>query len=369
MTATLTKNEQKTHERQDKIGLSDLKNLFKCQTLTVIGLDIGSDSVKAVQLHKEKKSYVLDSACIVQIPYVPGSDTKKPNTIQTIKDCIQECGVETPYVVCSICGPEVAVRYFTFPHLKPAEIESAVNLEASQVCPFNIHDASVDYQVVSTGDNKTKGFLVAATKTAINEKTSLVEEVSLKPAMVDVDGLALLNCFNEVEKVNPNETIAILNIGRSFSNLAILGTNRLPFIRDIAFGSGEIMKVAAQMNNIHMETMQRIIQGQAADIAKTIDVNQSLKAGCSKLVTNINETLRYYSAQEKAASVRHIYICGGFALTEGIESILSEQMKIKCSIWNPFKKINCNGNLACQELVGAKGPALAAAAGLAMRLI
>jgi len=141
----------------------------------VLGLDIGSSVVRVVQLRRDEAGYAVTAAGIVDIENEPEKNPqsgqneklKEINAIRAIRNCLESTQVKTKLAVCGVAGPEVAVRDFKFPSLPPEEIAGAVLLEASQVCPFNVDDASVDYQLILNGEDNVRGVLIAATNEVI----------------------------------------------------------------------------------------------------------------------------------------------------------------------------------------------------------
>jgi type IV pilus assembly protein PilM len=357
----------------------------------VLGLDIGTSAVKMVALHKDNTGYTVDAAAIAEIAAGNDNNQQKINTIRAIHDCLKSAGIRRKLAVCGVSGPEVAVRDFEFPLLPAEEISGAVSLEASQVCPFNVLDSAIDYQLISdtdsltmdigtddNSDNKTRGILVAATNSLVKNKVQLAREASLKCVLMDVDGLALLNCFNELadehEKARGEQTIAILNAGASNMTIAITPKqvrDRGPFIRDMAYAGDEIIEQIATEKNMPTETVKKILFGYSK--ADENELHHSLKKACRKVIADIAETLKYYSAQVKSNpkyfGIDRIYVCGGFALVAGFVELLNDQLGIEAVFWNPFDKIYCDKNQEYQEIFSKRGPALAVAAGLAMRSI
>jgi len=367
------------------------------------GLDIGSSEVKLIQMRKNGNGYAVTAAGIAAI--AAGEDSKNRreiNTIRAIRECLESAGIQTRLAVCSVCGPEVAVRHFKFPPLPPQEIEGAVLLEAEQVCPFNVHDGSVDYQLIPNGADSVTGILVATTNKLIKSKVQLAKNASLDCVLMDVDGLALLNCLSEYEKTHTGSvgsktpepsaplmarppdgtgrtTTAILNIGGTYTTLVIMGEN-MPFIRDMAYASNDIVKHIAVENNISTERTWKILcgtgfqpvlgqDGQTTPTEPPITLGDSLEKACQKPIDDITETLRYYTAQEKSAIVEKIFVCGDFAPIEGFVELLDSRLPAKASVWNPFDKIPCDAGRLCEDVLQKNGPAMAVAAGLAMREI
>jgi len=349
----------------------DWKRLLKIKPDKVLGLDIGSSAVKIVMLRKNITGFAVTAAGIAEIPNETENDKerKEISTVRAINKCIDSAGIQTQLAVCSVCGPEVAVRCFKFPELPQAEIHGAVQLEAEQVCPFNINNSAVDYQLIPDGENNITGVLVAATNEMINEKEQLAENASLKCTLMDVDGLALLNCFNSYAKTKAGQTIAILNVGSSYTNLAIMGDDSLPFVRDMAYAGNDIIRQIAVDNDISTETVSKILTGCEDSNTPQIQLADSLKTACQKLIVDVTKTLRYYTAQQKSTTIDKIFVCGGFALAKGFIELLDDQLPTKAVLWNPFDEIRCDADRNCRDILQKNGPAMAVAAGLAMRSI
>jgi len=349
------------------------KRALKREHTELLGLDVGSSQVKLIQLRKRNTRYAVTAAGILDTAAGTEIDgnNKETDTAGAIREYVGSTGISTRLAVCSVSGPEVAVRHFKFPSLPAEEAQGAILLEASQVCPFNVDDSAVDYQLIPDGDDTMQGVLVAATNKLLNTKTKLIENALLKCVLVDVDGLALLNCFNGFnhEKGQADGTTAILSVGNSYATLAIMGNNALPFIRDIAYaGSGIVEQIAAE-NALSAETVRELLSGRQNQGEPEIELRDSLATACRKLIVDVSETLRYYATQEKSTIVEKIFVCGGFALVKGFVELLDSRLPARAVLWNPFDKIRCDAGPAAEDILAKQGPAMAIAAGLAMRSI
>jgi type IV pilus assembly protein PilM len=332
----------------------------------ILGLDVGSFAVKVVRLNKNESGYSVAAAGITEVA-VSEEDDNHLNTVNAIRECCGLVGGRTKMAVCGLSGPEVAVRDFEFPSLSATEIDGAVLFEASQVCPFNAAESVVDYQLISNDDDKTRGILVAAMNTLITDKVNLAKEAALKCVLMDVEGLALLNCYTNLDENSDKSTIAILNVGGSHTTLVIMGGNSRPFVRDMTFAGNDIIKQIAADKSMSTEDVKRLL----SDESKTTktELEDSLGKACKQLIVDVSNTLRYYATQEQSTRVEKIYICGGFALTSGFVELLNSRFGIETVLWNPFEKINCDTDSQFTDICAKKGPALAVAAGLAMRSV
>ena len=348
------------------------KRSIKLVKDTVLGLDIGSSTVKIVALKKDNAGYSVTAVGMSGIAAsVDDHDQHRINTVKAIRECFEQTGIKTKMSVCGVSGPEVAVRDFEFPPLSKEDIEAAVLLEASQVCPFNAADSAVGYHLIPNGDDKTRGVLVAAMNTLITNKVQLAKEARLNCILMDVDGLALLNCFNGLsngqEKPETNQTVAILNVGGSHTTLAVMDNKGWPFIRDMTYAGNDIVAQIAAENDASMETVKGILFGDSE--TDEPGLYENLARACQKLITDVGETLRYYTAQSKSPNVEKLFVCGGFALAGGFVELLNSQLGVEAVLWNPFDKVRCGGNRQFEDVIAKTGPSMAVAAGLAMRSV
>lgn len=337
----------------------------------VLGLDIGSSAVRMVQLHKNSDGYVVTAAGSVDIANATEEDknNREINAVMAIQKCLQSTAIRTPLAVCGVSGPEVAVRDFKFPLLPQEEIEGAVLLEAAQVCPFSVDDGVVDYQLIPDGNDNVCGILVAATNKVIKSKTQLAKNASLDCVLVDVDGLALLNCFIKYEKRQAGRTTAILSVDSSCVTLVIMGDNNRPFIRDMSYAGNDIVKQIAAECNISTETVRMILFDCENQTKPEVEFGDSFERACEKLILNVTETLRYYAARGKSVVIEKIFVCGSFVPVKGFVELLDSRLPTKAVLWNPFDKIPCSAEQHCRNILQKNGPAMAVAAGLAMRSI
>ena len=344
-------------------------DLTKNETL---GLDIGSSAVKMVALRKNGEGYSAIAAGITEITASDDSDGhQRISTVKAVRQCFAQTRVKRKLAVCGVSGPDVAVRDFELPPLETEDMAAAVSLEASQVCPFPAEASAIDYQLMPNGDDDTRGVLVAAMNTLVESKIQLVKEARLKCVLMDVDGLALLNCYKGLasndEKAGDGGTVAILNVGGSNTTLAIMDSDGRPFVRDMIHGGDEIVSQIAAETGASIEAIKGILSSDSA--ATEMDLHESLEQACQRLISDVKETLRYYVTQDKSSSIDKLLVCGGFALAGGFIELLNNRLGTESVLWNPFESMQCNPSRKYQDVFAKAGPVLAVATGLAMRSI
>ncbi|MHC4757740.1 MAG: type IV pilus assembly protein PilM [Planctomycetota bacterium] len=347
----------------------NFRQWLKLEPKEMLGVDIGSSTIKVVQIHKDPEGDYVTAAQVreVSVAEQGNNPAKDISTVRAVQDCLKDGKIKTRMAVCSISGQQVAVRHFKFPQLSQDEIEGAVLLEADQVCPFNVDISTVDYQLIPTDDGYVGGLLVAATNKLIEEKRSIAENAALEPVLMDVDGLALLNCFNQYQKDETGQISVVLNVGSICTNLAIVDGNGIPFIRDIAFAGNDIIEKMVPALGKTSEQIKNELFGSEGNESDLNNLSAVLEQASQGLIHDINGTLRYYSTRENSSAVEKIYVCGGFALAKDFVGILDKHLSPETVLWNPFDRIPCNVDSECEQFLKNNGPAMAVAAGLAMR--
>ena len=355
-------------------------NILNRQKIELAGLDIGSSAVKLVRLNKSDDGYTLIAAASESIVPCPDDEKQhRQNCVDAIKACLKKAGLKDKNVVCGISGPDVVVRGFTFPPLPDGAVEQAVQMEAQQVCPLDMKHSVLDFQLIETtraesagGAAKAaprQGVMTVGTESVIRKQTELLTEAGAKPIMVDVSALAILNCLNELGLSCAQETIAIIDIGHALTNVVVYGRDGLPFVRDINIaGTNIIQDISRQTELSEDQVRQAFIQAQSSE---TLDGNLllALNNAIRPLVNAINETLRFYSFQEKKSGVDRILLCGGLSLIDAFVEFMTDAVSIPVDLLNPFSTIQCDPKAGESKSLVDEGPAFAVATGLAMRTL
>lgn len=353
--------------------------MFNPADRPVVGLDVGSSAVKMVSLDINSDGCHVIAAAMSTIESVDGGEPSEIAEMAAIEDCLQSSqgGISRDsYFVLGISGSKnVKISSFNFSSLTLEEVAHAVMLEAALVCPFDIRNSVVDYQLIGTYEAgggglrkrekkvhpSVKGVLAVATKEAIFRTRKLAEDTLLKCVLIDSDELALLNCLEKCLPSGEELPIAVVNVGRSLTTVAILGTDGLPFVRDLGYSGGDIIDHIAKSSNTSAEQVQqRLSEGKgSADI----------DLACKRLILDITETLAYYLASHGGNAIESMYVCGGFSLLDDFVKALTGGIEGKVSVWNPFLHMHCDDNIPGCDLIKKCGPAFAVAAGLAMRQV
>jgi Tfp pilus assembly PilM family ATPase len=339
--------------------------------------------VKAVQLDKNNAGWTVIAAGIADISRLDGDQTNPAmaGKAQAIDECLRVCGRTTDLAVCGVGGPEVAVRYFEFASAAPvdlgADLDEAVLAAAKQVHPSTSNGIAVDYHLTSNGNGRTTGYWVAATNELVTNTVQVAKQAGLNCVLMDADGLALINCFDQL--CESRRGVAILNVGYSHTTLAIEGANDRPFIRHLSCGGDAIVDTMARETRVPADTLRATLLGSDEDGPCAVPCSSEIysagfEKACSKFVADVRKTLGHCRTLEPSLDVKEILVCGDFALADGFVDLLDNQLSMKVTLWNPFKNMRLHvgrgkKGAARKMTIKRNGPAMVVAAGLAMRSV
>ena len=211
----------------------------------IIGIDIGSYSVKLVCFTEDKKTITLKDWGIIQLAVKPDTppDEKKAIISEEIKNYLKKQGIEARRAAASVSGNSVIVRYVKLPKLSHKELALTINVEAEPFIPFDINDVRLTYAILNDltedGEAKMETVLVAAKKEAVQDKIDILEGAGLDPVIVDVDPVSWCIDPNEVIKAISPRTKAIIPVhlyGQPCDMDALSGIT--PRMRSVSGGFG-----------------------------------------------------------------------------------------------------------------------------------
>jgi len=342
----------------------------------LIGLDIGTTAVKAARIRRKGRHILVTGLAWAALDAVNAEGSPvSDKTALAIWRCVKI--LRNDAAVCSVSGPDVAVRTFEFPALPRKELASAMELEAMQVCPFEISEGAVAYQVlrgpagrIGKGESAERmvGIFAAAKKTLLQQRKDLCEEGKARCVVVDVDGLALLNCLEACGPEAGGPAVLVLDVGATYTNLALLAADGQPFVQDIEHGGTEIVRLAAESAHRTPEAVLAALAGSEEAEISHKNLRSGLRKACAPLAEQVLETLRYHGARKGGCGVEKVLLCGGVAQAEAVVEVLGGLLERPVERWDPLASLAPVRRVRKSELAG-HGPLFAVALGLAMRSV
>lgn len=346
--------------------------LFK-KKKDLVGIDIGSSSVKLVQLWQTREGYQLLNAAIMPLPPEAIVDNSLMDTaavVDAVKNLVASLGIKSKDAACSISGNAVIIRKITLPAMTSEELEDQISWEAEQYIPFDIKDVHIDFQILGPDvidPSKVQVLLVASKKDIINDYVAVFNDAGLSLNVMDVDSFAVQNAF-ELNSEMSDEVRALVNVGAGVMNINVVKAETSLFTRDVQMGGNqyteEIQKqlgVSAQ----EAETMKLLAaEQQGGPLADVIGrVNDSLAQEIRRSVDFYNSTA---SGEERITCVS---MCGGCSKMAGLKEAVSAKLGMDVELLNPFERIKYSEKDFDSEYLQEIAPLMAVGVGLAIRRV
>ena len=342
----------------------------------IIGLDIGSRYIKAVELKEHRDGgFQLERLGITTILpelIVDGSILDASRVVEAIKKLVSEANIKTRNATIGISGhSSVIIKRISLQQMTEEELNESIKFEAEQYIPFDIEDVNLDFQILEQrqDENQMDVLIVAAKKDKINEYVSVVKEAGLNPVIVDVDVFALENLYEINYEIDENENMAIINIGASTININILKGGFSVFTRDSSIGGNLLSEALQREFTISYDSAERLKYGESIEGISQEDADSVLMAAAEDIIGEISRSFEFFgSASNQGDDISEIVLSGGSALTKDFVPLLTERVGINTGIVDPFKNVHVPDTFDKAQLKKIE-PIVAVATGLALRRV
>jgi type IV pilus assembly protein PilM len=341
-----------------------------------LGLDIGSSSIKLVQLKESKKGISLASFSMAPLPseaIVDGALMNSTAVVDTIQGMISNQKLKNRQVAISISGHSVIIKKISLPAMTPEELDESIKWEAEQYIPFDVNDVYIDYQILQTRPEQGQMdvLLVAAKKEIVDEYAGVVREAGLEPICVGIDCLTIQQCFELNYGYPPGETVVLIDVGASTININVVANGITTFTRDIAMGGNQFTEeIQKQLNVSYDEAEAYKLGGERgvdADSVVPQEVERVMGTVSDSMASEIHRSLDFYMATSSEGRISRIYLSGGTAKVPALARTLENRIGVACELVDPFRGIQIDPKLFNLDYVNAVRPLAAVAVGLGLR--
>ena len=335
-----------------------------------MGLDIGSSSIKAVELKSTKAGYELVSfgmEALAPDTVVDGAIMDAPQVANAISKIFDAQRVKTKNVATSVSGHSVIVKRVPLPLMTEDELYDRIPSEASQHIPFDIADVNLSYQLLESMDSQMDVLLVAVKKDKILNHTNVLAQAGKTPMIVDIDAFALQNCFEVNYEPDSAQTVALLNIGASVMNINIVRGGIPLFTRDVSVGGNQYTDALQKELDLSFEDAERLKKGDTLPSVTDEQKQQILRSVSDILTLEIQKTFDFFRATASGENIQRIVVAGGTARVPGLVDLLREEFAMPVEELNPFRRVLINPGRHSDDQIRDMAPRLVIAVGLALR--
>jgi type IV pilus assembly protein PilM len=327
------------------------------------GLDIGSSSIKIVELRRTATSWAVARCAVVPVPWgavVEGAIHEPALVVAAIRRAVEVAGITRTAAIIGLCGRGVIVKKLQIPEVPIKELPDAIRIEAEHEIPFAIDEVALDFHVIGKQNRVLDLALVAARRSKVQEYRAVVVDAGLDPVVIDVDGFALANHLQLCERSGLN---AVVDIGATMTKVSVVRDGLPQLVRDLPSGGGECTTAIATRLGASTETAEAV----KLNPKHALDaVASACEALAQPLAREIQRTLDYFAASgPPPAPVMGILLAGGGANLAGLRERLAAMLDLPVDVARPFEGLAVDP--ACSDTVAASGPALALALGLSLR--
>jgi type IV pilus assembly protein PilM len=344
------------------------------KTRSIVGLDIGSSAVKAVELKPAGKGFRVAAFGSEPVPpdsIVDGAIIDGTAVAEAIRRVFDSKAFKTKEVVASLSGNAVIVKKISLPVMTATELDESIYWEAEQYIPFDIQDVNLDYQILDSGGTDSKGtmevLLVAAKKDKIADYTGVIAQAGRTPVVVDVDAFALQNAYELNYGFEPRTVVVLLNAGASAININIIANEQSVFTRDISLGGNAYTEAVQRELNLPFESAELLKKGRPVDGATFEDVLPVLRGMTENVLLEVQKTFDFFKATASTDHIDRIMLSGGASRVEGFAEALQERFGTHVEMFDPFRKVTLDSKKYSAEQRETIVPTAAVAVGLALR--
>jgi len=336
---------------------------------TIVGLDIGSSSIKAVELKKSRGGIELSHVGVEPLAndvVVDSMIMDSPAVASAITKLFTESGIKSKAVATSVSGHSVIVKRIPVPTMTEEQLADNINTEAAQHIPFDIADVNIDYQILSDdlSGPQMDVLLVAVKKDKILNYTNVLSMAGKAPTIVDIDVFALQNCYEYNYEPSPGSTVALLNLGASVMNINILKGSTPLFTRDVSVGGHQYTDALQKELDLSFDDAESLKLGEKVGTVSEDAKLPILQQVTEIIVLEIQKTFDFFRATAAGEHIERIYLAGGSSKVPGLMEALRQEFSLPVEVMNPFAKIDPATN---SDLIDRNAGQLAVAVGLALR--
>lgn len=374
----------------------------------VVGLDIGSSQVKAVELRKSGSKLELTRLGVAEV--YPGGDQRSyagsdpfDLKVNAIIEALRNGRITAKHSVSAVSGESVIVRYIQLPDMPEQELRAALRWEAEEYIPFSIDEVNLDSVVLgpSATPGKVDVLLVTARKDLVSEHVQMIRMANLIPLVVDVEGFAFLNCFEATYKPGPDETVCLVHIGAEVTNINVYVGNTSRFSRDIGIAGNSITESIVQrcgVNFAKAEELKAAVGTMPPDIDEGADEEENelissirgaveritgsdlgddsveamaakaIQNSLSQLISEVRRSIQFFESQGGGATIQRVIIGGGTSRMKNLPQYLQSELDVPVEVFDPLRGISVSKEIDA-ALLERHREQLGAPIGLALRKV
>jgi type IV pilus assembly protein PilM len=359
-----------------------------------IGIDIGSHSIKIVQVGHTRGGYLLQRAGSTPTPpdaVKQGMVEDRLAVAEAIRNLLRTLGIATPAAVAAVAGPTVVVRQVKLPAMPEAQLRKSIYWEARNYISFPVEDSLLEFQILGTtaseGTPQMDVMLVATPRNLVDSRVETLEQAGLDPIAVELEPFALMRGIIDLTSANVglHETVALVELGATFTHISIISNGNFVLSRSVTVAGNTFTDAIAHVLGLETSQAEEIKENEVRVVTDEFsramlspvgqEASRALETPLEELVREIRRSFAFYDYQQgpggttqRAESVSRLILTGGSAKMGGLDTYLNTQLTLPVEVVDLFRAgtVHLPGDADPAEL-RTQAPLMATAFGLALR--
>lgn len=336
---------------------------------TTVALDIGSGLIKLVVIDHGSGEPVLTKVAFTSVvdgAIVEGEVMDPGIVADAVRGLLSTAGIKAKKVVTAVGGRDVIIKKISMDRMKEGEAREQIRWEAEQHVPFDMDNVELDFQIL---DPEGEGLqmavlLVAAKRELVETKQTLLSDVGLEAAVIDVDAFALHNAFELNYPDAMRGVVGLVNIGHEMTNVNILDDGIPVLTRDIMIGTRRFREDLQRERNMSADEAEQLLRGFERNDA----LEPLLASRGEELAVGIERAAAFLQSSSRSASgLARIFTSGGGSRIPGLNRILADRLRLPVQTANPLERLQVADGVFDTMSLDEVAPLLMLPVGLALR--
>ncbi len=351
-----------------------LSSLWKKKASLMVGIDIGSHSVKAVLLNQNDNGYILEAIAIEPMPRGAIVD-REIQDIDAVGKVVakirKKISSSVNQAAAAVSGQTVITKIIYMDvALSEQELASQIEIEADSLIPYPLDEVSLDFESLDINESdpsKINVLLSAARTESVEARAAALEAGGFEAKVIDVESYAISRGYDLTLAQLPGDAadkiIATVDLGATMTLLSVSESGNHIYSRDQLFGGEQYTRSIVSYYNKSFE------EAEMAKLTNDLAPNYTFEVLApfhTILVQQIRRAIQMFLTASGKEKIDYLIISGGSALVEGVEQLLTEELGIHTVIANPFAGMEISDNINKEELIHT-APRFMVASGLALR--
>lgn len=336
----------------------------------LVGVDVGSFSIKVVALSKQGQGFRLDAIGIALNPHGDrpgGDDASQTRVAEAVKKLLSDTKLSGSKAAMALSEAQVYTKVIEMPVLSDSELASAIHWEAEQYVPVPLDQVNIDYEVISrpekgAAEQKMQVLLVGAPKAAVKQAASFSQKCGFELVSLETELIAVSRAM--IVDINDPVPTMLVHFGAGSTDIAVVRSGMLIFTHSLESGGTALTRVLASELGLEFAQAEEYKRSYGLDPSQLEGkVRESLLPLVERNIADMKKALSYYNTSNQDNPIKRMVISGGAALLPELVSHMAQNLGLEVVLGNAFVRVEPSEHAS----IPTDTVSFATAVGLAMK--